>query len=155
MSTRELNFKMAISKVSQIFLKSLFWIFLCIERYRNQYLKNEILCGVNNEMCSYKTRIDKIELERSATWICPLGYTKISKSFRNSILTWYMLYLYEGTPKMQKKDFWGVVKSAHFQVPESGTSSARIQKLRPHFTPTSPQNGRIGVCFIHLPLLDA
>ena len=35
------------------------------------------------------------------------GCTKISKSFRNSILTGYMLYLYEWRPKMQKKnDFW-------------------------------------------------
>ena len=42
-------------------------------------------------------------------------------------------------------------KSAHFQVPENGTSSARIQKLRP----TSPQNDGVGVCFLHLPLLDA
>ena len=60
-------------------------------------------------------------------------YTRVRqniKKFRNSILTWYMLYLYEWRPKMQKKHLWGVFKSAHFQVPESGTSSARIQKLR-------------------------
>ena len=35
-----------------------------------------------------------------------------------------------------------------FRVPES--------KNRDHFfTPTSPQNSGVGVCFIHLPLLDA
>ena len=49
------------------------------------------------------------------------------------------------TKNAKKKDFWGVFKSAHFQVPESGTLSARIQKLKHPFTPTSPQNGGIGV----------
>ena len=38
---------------------------------------------------------------------CRVGCTKISKSFRNSYLTWYMLYLYERRPKMQKKWFLG------------------------------------------------
>ena len=41
----------------------------------------------------------------------PLGCTKISKSFQNSILTWYMLYLYERRPKMQKKMIFGAFSS--------------------------------------------
>ena len=40
-----------------------------------------------------------------------LGCTKMSKSCRNSNLTWYMLYLYERRPKMQRNDFWGIFLS--------------------------------------------
>ena len=59
------------------------------------YLSNPFLTqNIIVTLCSV-FKLDQIELERSATWICPLGCTKISKSFRNSILTWYMLYLYE------------------------------------------------------------
>ena len=38
---------------------------------------------------------------------CLLGCTKISKSFRNSYPTWYILYLYKSRRKMQKKWFLG------------------------------------------------
>ena len=38
---------------------------------------------------------------------CALGCTKISKSCRNSNLTWCKLYLYERRPKMQKKMIFG------------------------------------------------
>ena len=47
-------------------------------------------------------------------------------------------YSLEKRPKMQKKDFLGVFKSAHFQVPERVTSSARIQTLRPLFHANIP-----------------
>ena len=89
------------------------------------------------KMCRCKSFL--LVVSKAVSCSCPLGRTKISKSFRNSILTWYMLYLYEWRPKMQKRnDFLGVFKSANFQVPESGTSSARIQKLRPLFHANIP-----------------
>merc|ERR1712083_1144274 len=57
--------------------------------------------------------------------------------------------------KCKKKRFLGVFKGAHFQVPESGTLSARIQTLRPLFHANIPPNGGVGFLFRHLPLLDA
>ena len=57
------------------------------------------------KMCRCKSFL--LVVSKAVSCSCPLGRTKISKSFRNSILTWYMLYLYEWRPKMQKKWFLG------------------------------------------------
>ena len=56
---------------------------------------------------------------------------------------WRWIWLREGfQKKKRKKSGRRVVKN---QTPI-------LKKV--FFTPTSPQNGGVGVCFIHLPLLD-
>ena len=42
-----------------------------------------------------------------------------------------------------------------FRCPKIGLRVPESKNWDHFFTPTSPQNGGVGVCFIHLPLLDA
>ena len=42
-----------------------------------------------------------------------------------------------------------------FRCPKMGFGVPESKNWDHFFTPTSPQNGGVGVCFIHLPLLDA
>ena len=64
------------------------------------------------KMCRCKSFL--LVVSKAVSCSCPLGRTKISKSFRNSILTWYMLYLYEWRAKMQKKRFLGRFQKCPF-----------------------------------------
>ena len=52
--------------------------------------------------------------------------------------------------------YYNNAKSDHFQVPENGTSSGRIQKWWSlfHGNTPRPQNGGRGICFMCLALLD-
>ena len=51
--------------------------------------------------------------------------------------------------------FIPLAKVPIFGCPKMGLQVPESKNWDHFFTPTSPQNGGVGVCFIHLPLLDA
>ena len=88
------------------------------------------------KMCRCKSFL--LVVSKAVSCSCPLGRTKISKSFRNSILTWYMLYLYEWRPKMQKKIGGAFSKVPIFRSPKVVLQVPESKNWDNFFTPTSP-----------------